>query len=278
VGAHHLSFGHGAIYTQKAFELIGHLGRERAISVLPHLVPMYNNGTREDLLPYMRPALKAIAQLDLAALAGAPDRRATGWHDDGRLLDALLAPGDTPITFAARTVLDGAGVEGLLDTVVAAAAQRLLRHDPRVDFDNSYDFGWLDITHALTYANAVRWAWRAHPGEATARLALFTVFMAHDSGRAEWRNGGPFIAPDTVAPAPDDLLRDAAMNPAGSFIVCAHIIKTALAAVREATETGSDYPLAAARRFAVAPRLERFVTAGTAEAIEFVRSGNPPHR
>ena len=278
VSAHHLSFGHGAIYTQKAFELVDHLGGDRAIAVLPHLVPMYTTGTREDLLPYMRPAMKAVAALDLDALATAPDRRDTGWRDDGRLLAALLGPGDPPITLAARSVLEGAGVEGLLDTVATAASERLLRHDPLVDFDNSYDFGWLDITHALTYANAARWAWRHQPGVGTARLALYTVFMAHDSGRAEWRNGSRVPPEIAIAPMARDLLRVAATNQAGSFIVAAHIIKTALAAVRESDEIGSDRPRAAAYRFANAPRLERFVTAGTAEAIEFVRSGNPPHR
>ena len=196
---HHLSFGHGAIYVQKAFELLGRLGADRAATVLPHLVPAHVTGTREDLLPYMRPAMKAVNALDLDALAAAPDRRETGWHDEGhRLGDALLAKGPTPIAAAATAVLDGAGIEGLLDTVVrvrerAAAAPRshgrlrprprlrLARHHPRDDVP----------------AHAARWAWRIAPGPDTARLALFPVFMAHDSGRAEWRRHEP--------PAPIDV-------------------------------------------------------------------------
>ena len=281
---HHLSFGHGAIYVQKAFELLERLGVDRAATVLPHLVPAHVTGTREDLLPYMRPAMKAVNALDLDALAAAPDRVDTGWYDEGhRLRDALLAKGPTPIAAAATAVLEGAGIEGLLDTVVRTASERLLRHDPAVDFDPDHDFGWLDITHVMTYARAARWAWRIAPGPDTARLALFPVFMAHDSGRAEWRRDEPPAPVDideasAAAPDPNELLESAAKNQAGSFIVAAHIVKTAVAAVDEAAELDDRLPLAAAARFASSPRLERFVTAGTAEAISFLRTGSPPPR
>ena len=73
---HHLSYGHGAIYGQKAFELLDMIGWERAGTVLPYLVPTLVYGTREDKLPYMRPFVKALVDVDLAALASAPTRTA----------------------------------------------------------------------------------------------------------------------------------------------------------------------------------------------------------
>ena len=60
VSDHHLSYGHGAIYSQKAFELLDMIGWERAGTVLPYLVPTLVYGTREDKLPYMRPFMKAL--------------------------------------------------------------------------------------------------------------------------------------------------------------------------------------------------------------------------
>ena len=69
VSDHHLSYGHGAIYTQKAFELLDMIGWERSATVLPSLVPTLVSGTREDKLPYMRPFMKALADVDLTALA-----------------------------------------------------------------------------------------------------------------------------------------------------------------------------------------------------------------
>ena len=47
ISDHLLSYGHGAIYTQKAFQLLDRLGWERADTVLPHLVPTIVYGTRE---------------------------------------------------------------------------------------------------------------------------------------------------------------------------------------------------------------------------------------
>lgn len=308
--AHHLGYGHGAIYTQKTFELLDLVGADHARALLPWLAMSLVQLTREDLLPYMRRATRAIEAVDLDSLAAAPDRRRTAWSPDDALMAALLDSDDAPIETAALTVTGGAGVEGLLDAVVLGAAARLLRHDPNVDFDPGVAFDWLDITHALTYANAARWAWRAAPGPTTARLALFTVFLLHDSGRAErWGLVRPVPTPDprpgsvldavldrrpddavahvlavdpadhaAVAAVSEQLARAAMADRAGSFIVAAHVVKLIEAARREAAETASMLPLAAAARFAAAPRLERFVAAAAVEAVDFVRTGAPPRR
>ncbi len=303
--AHHLGYGHGAIYTQKVFELLDAIGTDHASAVLPWLAMTLTHSTREDTLPYMKAAMRMIDATDLDALAGAADRRRTGWADDGELRRALLDEPEAAIAPAAAAVVAGAGIEGLLDTVSLAVSERLLRYDSTTDFDPTNDFGWLDITHGLTYANAARWAWRQHPSAATARLALFTVFLAHDTGRAERaRRYDPVLSvpeprPGDVEAAilerrPDDAVahslagdpvtvadaigRASMCDRSGSFIVTVHIVKMAEAARREALTIGSSLPLAAAARFAAAPRLERFVARNVAEAIAFVRTGAPPKR
>ena len=193
VSDHLLSYGHAAIYSQKAFQLLDLLGWERADTVLPHLVPTIVNGTREDTLPYMRPFTKALAGLDLRPLAWL-DADPT-WRDDGALRAAILGGGRdrAAVLHAAVDALrEGAGVDGLLDVVVDCVAERMLRYDPAGEFDFHDDFGWLDITHGITYANAARW----HAGHAASgdideradavRLALWCVFLAHWTGRHEW--------------------------------------------------------------------------------------------
>jgi len=69
---------------------------------------------------------------------------------------------------------------------------------------------------------------------------------------------------------------------AGSFIVVAHLVKTAQAAVEETQRAGEGadghLPLAAAARFLAAPRLERFVARNVAESADVVRTGHPPKR
>ena len=304
VSRHHYNFGHGAIYTQKAFALLDRLP-DIAELLLTELALTLVYGTREDTLPYMRKANRAIDGVDLDALANAPGPEVTGWVDEqDALVNLLLDADQAPINELVAAALAGAGVEGLINTVSLAASHRMLRYDLAVERDRSEDFGWLDITHAMTYANAARWAWAVDPGPRSARLALLTAFLAFDSGRAERRirrldldlpaptEGDLFDAiverrPDEAIAAVlggdetrvgDQLELASLEDTAGSFIVMAHLVKTAVAAREEAIATNSRLPLAAAARFLAAPRAERFVTAGAREAIDFVRTGQPPIR
>lgn len=304
VSRHHYDYGHGAIYTQKAFTLL-----ERVPSVaellLVELTLTLVYGTREDTLPYMRKANRAIEAVDLAELAAAPVQHTDDWITTrDRLVDVLLDADEAPIEALVSAAHSGAGIDGLLDVISLAASHRLLRYDLTIERDRTIDFGWLDITHVLTYVNAARWAWRQEPGPRSARLVLLTAFLAFDSGRAERRYGTtrrplPDPAPgdivqavlehrvdDAVAAAlagdPSevaDALETASLeDTAGAFIVMAHLVKMAVAARDEAESTGSSLPLAATARFLAAPRAERFVTLGAREAIDFVRTGRPPTR
>lgn len=304
VSRHHYNYGHGAIYTQKAFAMAERIPAATEL-LLTELALTLVYGTREDTLPYMRKANRAIDAVDLDALAATPSRHTTGWQDEGAaLLDRLLDAPQAPIEDLVAAAHAGAGVDGLIDTVSLAASHRLLRFDLAIERDRQVDFGWLDITHVLTYANAARWAWSVEPGARAARLVLLTAFLAFDSGRAERRHGrkpaelpeprpGDIVAAvlesretDAVAAAlagdpsevADQLEAASLEDTAGSFIVMAHLVKMAVAARHEAAATGSPLPLAATARFMAAPRAERFVTMGAREAIEFVRTGQPPTR
>src|SRR5262249_57584779 len=105
--------------------------------------------------------------LDLAQLAALPVD--AGWEDEGdQLRDALLGRDRVaPLTAMVDALQAGAGAEGVLSGVSRAVGERLLGYDLRVEFDPHEDFGRLDITHGLTHANAVRWAWRGQPGAPT---------------------------------------------------------------------------------------------------------------
>ncbi|MEM7275758.1 MAG: Rieske 2Fe-2S domain-containing protein [Actinomycetota bacterium] len=315
--AHHLGYGHGIIYTQKSFEFLDRVGWDRAPELLPHLAARLTYLTREDTLPYMVGAMRQLAGIDLGMLA--ETERADGWEPD-ELADALLTADEAPLTVAATAAARGAGIDGVLDAVSLGASTRLLRHDLEIELDRADPFGWLDITHALTTAQAARWAWTVAPGPATARAALFAVWLLFDAGRSERRHGpsspdeaiADLLASSDVSPAATDhgaadglaqaikrgnvteavvsaatgdreavgiALAEASLaDGAGSFIVAAHLVKTAEAARRESAITDSSLPLVAAARFLAAPRLERFVTASVAESVDFVTTGRPPRR
>ena len=283
VSAHHLSYGHGAIYVQKAFELLDVLGWDRADTVLPHLVPAIVYGTREDTLPYMRPFMKWSRTQDLRVLTTGASRSTPIEPIAAAQLRASLL--DTSDRTAAlvdcfELLQSGVGLHELLDVIVDAVSERMLRYDVAGERDLSDDFGWLDITHGLTYANAARW----HVDQLgirpeTVQLVLFTLFLAHWTGRHEWHTGiGPRV--DTTAfgglddAAIDDvaraLRRDSLLDRTSSFIVHAHGVKTSVAASREAKRSGSALPLAAARRFLDAPKMERFVAATVQQSLDFL--------
>ncbi len=274
VSDHHLSYGHAAIYSQKAFRLLDMIGWDRASTVLPYLVPTIVYGTREDKLPYMRPFVKALRQLDLAELAGIEP--AARWDDDGRLLEALLGEGRVePLHAAVAALRAGAGIDRVLDVVAAAVSERMLRYEPSGEFDFHDDFGWLDITHGITYANAVRWHHSHLPGPDAVRLAMWCVFQANWTGRHEWHTGvGRRV---DIEPRSDDLRtygealqRESLLDGTSAFIVHAHAVKTSVAATDEALRSGSPAPLDAVSRFMSEPRLERFVAATVTRSIDFL--------
>jgi nitrite reductase/ring-hydroxylating ferredoxin subunit len=282
VSEHLLSYGHGAIYAQKAFQLLDRIGWERADTVLPHLLPSLVYGTREDKLPYMKPFHRGLAQLDLTQLAEASTTPEPGWVDDGRLAAALLGSDRTEAALAAGAALRaGAGIPRLLDAVTLAVSERMLRYDVASERDFHDDFGWLDITHGMTFANAARWhVWHNGPSVDTVRLALWTVFLANWTGRHEWHT--EVGRRHHVEPLSDDLLSygqslqdEALLDGTTAFIVHAHAVKTSVAATDEAVRLGSSVPLDATARFMAAPKLERFVAATVTRSIDFL-SGKAP--
>jgi nitrite reductase/ring-hydroxylating ferredoxin subunit len=279
VSDHLLSYGHGAIYAQKAFELLDVVGWERAPLVLGHLVPTLVYGTREDLLPYARPFTKVVDRTDLDALARV--EADASWSARDTLIEVLLGDDRAGAATAAIAAMEaGAGVDGVLDACVIAVSERMLRYDTAGEFDFSDDFGWLDITHGLTYAHAGRWHHREavqRHGSTTAdmvRLALHCAFLANWTGRHEWHTsvGTPeriaLGAPIAVAGA--DLQRRALLDGTSAFIVAAHAVKTSRAATREALHLGTDMPLQAAARFVGAPKLERFVARSVQVSLDFL--------
>lgn len=283
VSDHLLSYGHGAIYVQKSFQLLDRIGWDRADTVLPHLMPTIVYGTREDKLPYMKLFHRGVAQFDLEVLAEHAGRAdgatsaGAGWTDDGRLLAALLGDDRTAAAVAAgEAISTGASLGDVLDAVSTAVSERMLRYDPAGEFDFHDDFGWLDITHGLTYANAARWhVAHASPTPDLVRLVLWTVFLANWTGRHEWHTSvGPRAE---VEPRSDDLtaygqsLQDEALlDVTTAFIVHAHAVKMSVAATEEAVRLGASAPLDATARFMEAPRLERFVAANVTRSIDFL--------
>jgi nitrite reductase/ring-hydroxylating ferredoxin subunit len=274
VSDHHLSYGHGAIYVQKAFELLAMIGWERADTVLPYLLPTIVYGTREDKLPYMKPFMKNLATIDLSGLAARP--ASSSWEGRKALVEALLGK-DRSRAFdrTIEALQQGSGVNGVLDAAVLATSERLLRYDTTGERNFLDDFNWLDITHGVTYAHAARWHYEANPGPDTVRLALFSTFLAFWTGRHEWHTSTgqrEYVEPmaSELRMYADLLQRSALQDPSAACIVQAHAIKTSRAAAIESLHLNSPLPLLATQRFIEGPKQERLVAATVARSLAFL--------
>jgi nitrite reductase/ring-hydroxylating ferredoxin subunit len=318
---HFLGYGHPMIYCQKAFDLLDRIGWSQADTVLAPLVPAITWSTRYDRLPYMRRFLRAwqAAEGDLAGLAPAARDRGRAASDHSAAvpdhIPALATPPD--ISRLRRVLLDGmpeeavAEVTGavcggvpvphIIDAIASVAAARLGRFDIASDTDDSQDAGWLDVTHTLTYTNALRWAWSVDPGPLVLRGVLHAAWFVQWTSKFDAKGEPAPVAPypgsdpDAVlaairkrdpdqavalvkgydgpaAPLETALTQAAAEDNSTASIMVAHAVKTTTAAIAESrADAAGRVPIAAAARFLAAPKRERFVYQATLEAIDFIQ-------
>jgi nitrite reductase/ring-hydroxylating ferredoxin subunit len=302
---HFLGYGHPMIYCQKAFDLLDRIGWSEADMVLAPLVPAIAWSTRYDRLPYMRRFLRAWREADLAdpvpvvPAPADPDALAPATVS-ARLRRVLLdgMPEDA-VAGVMGAVRGGVPVPQIIDVIASVAAARLGRFDIDSDTDDTKDVGWLDVTHTLTYVNALRWAWSADPGPTILRGVLHAAWFVQWTSKFDAQGqpapvaAHPGADADAVLTAirkrdPDQavalvkgydgpagpletaLTQAAAEDNSTASIMVAHAVKTMTAAIAE-SRTGGRAPLAAAARFLAAPKRERFVYQATLDAIDFIQ-------
>jgi nitrite reductase/ring-hydroxylating ferredoxin subunit len=300
---HFLSYGHAMIFCQKAFELIDAIGWSEADTVLAPLVPDITWGTRYDRLPYMRRFLRAwdAAELDLTDLMGRQDG---GVLDADGLRRSMLDGGADQAFGALRTALEsGVPVRALIDETSRAASERLGRFDIDLDMDDTNEWGWLDVTHTLTYTDALRWAWSVDPSPEVLRGLFHAVWFVQWTGQLDAKDRPEPPQPHATED-PDEVFRaivardpDAAVAVVNGYggprepleaalgraaaedhsvapIMVAHTVKTAQASIAESRALGHGpqamAPMAAAARFLASPKRERFVYQATLEAVSFI--------
>jgi nitrite reductase/ring-hydroxylating ferredoxin subunit len=151
--AHYADFGHSLIYLTHVRRLIDRLGRDAERPLLRSWVRSLVYATREDLLPDFQGYAKAFQEWPRAA-AKKPAPSCP-------MPSAALFEGKS-IRETLAAALETAGFPPLAvyDALFEAAARQLLRFDETHAFatDNpvSDNVGWLDFSHALTFAHALR--------------------------------------------------------------------------------------------------------------------------
>ena len=144
-----LDEGHVLDFTNKAFELLGHIGWSHAAAVLPTLIHEMCTGQRhEEDLAWKQPHDLVGIGRD-AAKRMADSRR--GDYDRDRFVATVLGDDPRAIGEALVAAAGGTPVAELATAVAEAAAWRLARFHTRNEFGD-----WDTAHHALTTAEALR--------------------------------------------------------------------------------------------------------------------------
>ncbi len=254
---HYLSFGHSLIYTVKLGELIARLGPAIADDVLVGHVRGMIYARREDLIPEFRPLAQAVQDYPAPAPAPALD---PGPIDDAAL-DGLVGQPLRPIIAWVHARAREHTPEALYDALLRAGARAMLRFDTARGEASQVkvadNVGWLDFTHALTFASAVRQRCSVDPELWPRGLLQMACFVA--------RNRAHLQPPEALAAAlerwrvddPDALVAaiHAQLLDHGSAlpIYPVHVLKTCFAVELElehVSATTRPVLLAALRRYA----------------------------
>jgi nitrite reductase/ring-hydroxylating ferredoxin subunit len=182
--AHYAAFGHCVIYTLKAGQLIENMGEEVAEPVLLSLTRMLARARREERLPEFRGYAKALAEWDGSGTMPVRAADFIGLSVDGALRRTLAS--------------SGRPMREVYDALLGASLFNLLHFDTAFEraSDNAIadNIGWLDFTHALTFANACRHICDERPDlwpRAALQLALFIgrnwKYVRADEDMARWR-------------------------------------------------------------------------------------------
>lgn len=168
--AHYADFGHSAIYVLKTGQLIDALGPEVTEPLLLALTRSIIYSSREDLLPEFRSYAKLLARWDEAGTASA-----TPEDFFGLTVDQALE----------RTLESGASPESAYRALLGANALNLLSFDlplqARTKGPISNNVNWLDFTHGITFANAVRHLCGRYPELWPQGLLQMACFIGRNS-------------------------------------------------------------------------------------------------
>ena len=184
--SHYADFGHCAIYAFKAGQLIERLGEVVAEPVLLAFTRMLARATREERLPEFRSYSRALASWNGSGMEVPRPENFSGQSIEGALRQTLACSGRPP--------------RELYNALLGAAAFNLLNFDTAFDQATTNgmkdNIGWLDFTHALTFANACRHLCEERPdlwARAALQLSLFVgrnrKYVNSGDNRDEWHVG-----------------------------------------------------------------------------------------
>ncbi len=263
--AHYQDFGHAAIYAVKAAELAERLDPQAAGAVLLSMTRSLVYASREDLLPEFGAYGEALARW----------RRQNGTAVPLRADEVLDRPAKAAMGVVATWSRDYAP-EAIYPVLLDAASRNMLQFDrgyeQRTDGAIADNVGWLDFTHAITFASAARQLAASDARLWPAALLQLACFVGRNAKYVDrgldtsaWRSDDPRAFFDAAVKRLYD-------HGVGEFIVAAHQVKTTLAAAAEAEAAPGASPALAAAvgRWLSSPPKRRHALRTARQMREFV--------
>jgi nitrite reductase/ring-hydroxylating ferredoxin subunit len=222
--AHYAGFGHSLIYVVKTVELTRRLGTEVTEPLLCLLIRNLVYARREDLLPEFR---------DYAT-------RLAGWGQPVSTDPALEASAlrGTAAKSAMAVVSAWGGrhaPEAIFAALVEAAGWNLLHADDNVftrsDGKLADNVGWLDFTHALTFAEAAQVVVQRRPALWPSALLQLGCFVGRNAGYVDAKLDTRDYVVGDAERFVGDCISGLFDHGRDRFIISVHLTKTLLASV-----------------------------------------------
>lgn len=169
--SHYAGFGHAMIYLVKAVELSKALGEAVELPLSRSLVRYFVNASRDDLTPEFRDYANALHRSHSEPGNSELSEGDFVGKSVGQVLEKSIEAIGNP--------------EVLYETLLRAAAIMMLQFDvtkqERTEQPISRNVGWLDFTHAITFANAVRRQCNLYPELWFAGLLQMACFIGRNA-------------------------------------------------------------------------------------------------
>jgi nitrite reductase/ring-hydroxylating ferredoxin subunit len=260
---HYNDFGHALIYVTKAARLVEQLGNTVMEPLLLSLVRGFIYASREDRIPEFRAYATQLARWGKHQSMVADPAH---WRQRGinKSLQAVVACSANPPAQIYRALLL-ANATSLLSFDISQQYQ--------IKVPVSGNVGWLDFTHGLTFANAVRQQCTRFPDlwpQGLLQMACFNgrnaAFTTAEMDVERWCPGDPQLQLGV-------LLERVMDHGEAEHIVSVHLLKTALAVRAEIAsldEADARLLVAALTRFFESPFKRRQARRTAYQSLQFV--------
>jgi len=260
---HYNDFGHSLIYLTKVGRLIEQLGKAVMEPLLLSLVRGFIYASREDRIPEFRAYSAQLARWGKHRQLVA---EAALWRRKGvnKSLQATIACSGRPAEEIYRALLLGNAVNLLSFDI---------RQQEKVRVPVSGNVGWLDFTHGLTFAEAVRQQCTRFPELWPQGLLQMACFNGRNAAFTTDEVDVDRWCPGEAGEQLDILLERVLDHGEAEHIVSVHLLKTALSVRTEIAELERDEArllVAALTRFFESPIKRRQARRTAHQSLQFV--------